>query len=173
MLKKIILKHSAEKHRLISKSRRLTDLNEASSAALLIDNVQNNLGSIQYLIGELAQLQITLRVYGFYKRNQTPNKEIVNTALRTSDFTWLGKDKTGGYQTLEDTKYDYLFCFQSTENIIFDSILSKSNARCRIGVSRALNDKGLLDLVLSPKKEKDLLDTIKEVLKYLHMIKSK
>lgn len=173
MLKKIILNNSTKKNLRISKDRQFVDLTDADTAALLIDEVQRNLSAIHYLKDQLAKDHVTLDVFGFYQRKEKLKIDRSITELKTSDFNWLGKDKTNRLLKLEETKYDYLFCFQSAENLIFENILSKSNARCRIGGSNVLNDKGLLDLVVSVKNEKDQLNTAKEALRYLKMIKSK
>jgi len=81
------------------------------------------------------------------------------------DITTLGKIKSRPVQNFIETPFDYLYCVTVNHFLPFDSILLKSQAKCRIG-RYFPEQESCFELMLDLKETNGVDELIKQMLHY-------
>jgi hypothetical protein len=68
-----------------------------------------------------------------------------------------------------DTSFDFLFCIESEHQPVFDVILSKTKANCRVGLYDEKRT-GLFELMVNNPNPKDIGETLKQMLNYTKLL---
>ena len=68
-----------------------------------------------------------------------------------------------------DTQFDYLFCIESEHQPIFDIILSKTKANCRVGLFSEKRT-NLFELMVENPDWHNVEHTLKQMLKYTKLL---
>jgi len=86
-----------------------------------------------------------------------------------ADIKWNGDIQSAKMDHFLDTSFDFLFCIESEPQPVFDLILSKTKANCRVGL---YNEKrtGLFELMVNNPDPKNIGETLKQILNYTKLL---
>jgi hypothetical protein len=92
--------------------------------------------------------------------------------FRKDDIKWNGNlEEIPKIRQFLDTQFDYLFCIESEPQPVFNVLLQKSKANCRIGLFDEKRT-NLFEIMVDNPDWKDLPHTLEQMLNYLKILKN-
>ena len=167
-LKKVWIKHLTKKHENRRAQANSVDFGKSKKIGLLFfENPKENLDVIDNIMDDL----------------KVEGKEIVTLALcknkkhslqkypifEFGDIDFFGTIKSSIVNDFINQDFDFLVCLDKNPNTVMNYLLSRLNAKCRLGI-RAEHENEHYEFIL--KKEEGLAIKSSDILKYLKMIKS-
>jgi hypothetical protein len=120
-------------------------------------------------IKKLEQDHKKLKILTYFEHPHShPYKFYIDYFLK-SDITWLGDINSPKMNAFLDTQFDFLFCIESEHQPVFDIILSKTKANCRVGLFDEKRT-NLFELMVENPDWKDVDYTLKQMLKYTKLL---
>lgn len=116
----------------------------------------------------------SVTVLSFYQNateTHTEETEVDNDTIvfTPKDISLLGTIKSEAVDSFMRTHFDYLYCIAPPKSSIFDLILAKSLAKCRVGCD-VKEKRYLYDMMIRIKAGDDVNLLIDEMLKYTRVL---
>lgn len=172
MFQKIGLKRNTNKNSLSERERAMIPLDKAKSVGILVVDLNETRKAIDFLKTELGEYKIKVSLIALNNNKEKISGHVIEHEIGKKDFSWMGKDKTEAVKKIEKSPFDYLFCLNTSTTLPFENILSRSIARCRVGVLHENINSSVYDLVVDPGEKNDWLSVSKEILSCIKMLKS-
>lgn len=173
MFQKIGLKRSIDKNARSVRKREMVSLERVKSLGILVADLNETRSAVDYLKKEFAAFNTKVSLIALNNSKEKVSGHVVEHEIGNKDFSWVGKDKTESLKKIEKTPFDYLFCLNTSTTLPLQNVLSRSIAKCRVGVRHKEINRNLYDLVVDPGEKKDWLSVSVEILKCINMLKSK
>ena len=120
-------------------------------------------------IRKLEQDHKKLKILTYFEHAHShPYKFYIDYFLK-SDISWMGDIHSPKMNAFLDTQFDYLFCIESEHQPIFDIILSKTKANCRVGLFSEKRT-NLFELMVENPDWHNVEHTLKQMLKYTKLL---
>ncbi len=128
---------------------------------------QRTLDEIDAFVGELKELkEVNVLCYNELKEPVSVNYPTVNV----TELSSLGKLNSKAASDFTNKPFDFLFHLDFSLNEITQSILAKSNAKCRLGI-HSTEGEDYYELMIGINKNVGLTNFAEQILKYAKGIK--
>ncbi|MFY0598682.1 MAG: hypothetical protein JXR03_03350 [Cyclobacteriaceae bacterium] len=152
-----------EKKRGIPKA---VDFNKSTKIGFIFSEDSDS-SSVKNILDDLSAEGKEISTLAFCKNKSKIT--LKHPVFDTKDVSTFGDFKSEELDAFMKQKYDIVFCPDSDEHYLIHYLLSKVNAKCRVGITDK-NEKNHFEMILRKTKGAPLKS--REVLKYLKMIQS-
>lgn len=91
--------------------------------------------------------------------------------FRKTDINWLGEITSPKITQFLDTQFDYLFCIETEPQPVFNIILNKTKANCRVGLFHESRT-NLFELMVDNPDWQDVSHTVQQMINYTKLLKN-
>mgnify|MGYP000232899188 CR=1 FL=1 len=166
MIKQLILKFKTRSYLKKRGNPNMTDYANAEKIAIVVSDQFNESEITNTVVKELKKDGKETSILFFCHDIKKQSTELPHFA--NNDISLFGQMNNEELDFFLSQNYDFALCFDNSQHYLIDYIFSQVKAKCRIG-NMNLSRKQLFDMMVQNDSTEQQL--IKEVLKYLKMIK--
>ena len=123
-------------------------------------------------IRKLEQDHKKLKILTYLESTHSHPYRFYIDSFQKDDISWTGRiEEIPKIRQFLDTPFDYLFCIESEPQPVFNIILNKSSANCRVGLYDEKRT-ALFELMVQNPDWKDLPHTLEQMLIYTKKLKN-
>lgn len=151
--------------------RQTSNYDEATQIGILLKTEDLNMvESIHKFVQKLTKdnKKVTVLVY-FPNPINTITFQFQHYSLTEKEVDYWGTIHSEVMETFINQPFDYLYCISKEEELIFEYILAKSKAKCRIGKYGKINEV-FFEMMIDQKPEQDIDIFIEQALHYTKSI---
>lgn len=123
-------------------------------------------------IRKLEQDHKKLKILTYLEHTHSHPYRFYIDYFRKEDIHWSGKlEEIPKIRQFLDTQFDYLFCIESEPQPVFNELLQKTKANCRVGLFHD-GRTNLFELMVQNPDWKDIAHTLDQMLNYTKLLKN-
>lgn len=171
MLKKMTLMLKSRIALKYNKVRRTTpDFESARSIGILIKDIHKHTTLIKKIIKELEAEGKKVHILSYEKNKKDIAQGIKYDIITKKDVSLMGNFKSFAIKKFIKTDFDYLFSLNTSSFLLFENILARCSAKCRVGIFNE-NKKEYFEMMIHPGKENSLGSLAEQMIFYTRLIK--
>lgn len=171
MLKKIALKLKSRLALKYNKVKRMTPaFQNARTVGVLIKDIGKHTTLLKKLISELEADGKKVHILSYEKNKKEIIQGIKYDVITKKDISLMGNFKSLPIKKFIKTDFDYLFSLNTSSFLLFENILARCRAKCRVGVFNE-NKKEYFEMMIHPGKDNSLKSLAEQMIFYTRLIK--
>lgn len=153
-----------------SVKRTTPDFKSAKTVGILIKNIDDNKKLLQNILTELEAEGKKVHILSYQRKKTKSIKGLKYDIITPRDVTFLGNFKSFAIKKFIKTDFDYLFSLNTSSFLLFENILARCSAKCRVGIFNE-SKKQYYEMMIHPGKENSLSSLAKQMIFYTRLIK--